>query len=189
MKVTVAVNTQVISKEDYVQELRASGVGDVTRPLTVTTDTTPETIEVEVDNEQEFDSILNSNKVAGAQSDRLKLDHRVQGTRSITPNTTSTTDITHHNWGLAAMTQNSTTYASSFTYQDTGANVDCVIMDKESKEIANPYTGEKVLLTPEAIAVYDTIKGAEMMGKYDVMEKGIAWFQANYPKEYFVLLD
>ena len=129
MKVTVAVNTQVISKEDYVQELTTSGIGDVERSLTVTTDTTPETIEVEVDNEQEFDSILNSNKVAGAQSDRLKLDHRTQGTRSITPNTTSTTDITHHNWGLAAMTQNSTTYASSFTYQDTGSNVDCVIMD------------------------------------------------------------
>ena len=66
---------------------------------------------------------------------------------------------------------------------------DCVIMDKESKEIANPYTGKKVLLTPEAIAVYDTIKGAEMMGQYETMEKGIAWFQANYPKEYFVLLD
>ncbi len=66
---------------------------------------------------------------------------------------------------------------------------DCVIMDKESKEIANPYTGQKALLTPEAIAVYDTIKGAEMLGKYETMEKGIAWFQANYPKEYFILLD
>ena len=66
---------------------------------------------------------------------------------------------------------------------------DCVIMDKESKEIANPYTGQKVLLTPEAIAVYDTIKGAEMLGQYETMEKGIAWFQANYPKEYFILLD
>jgi len=66
---------------------------------------------------------------------------------------------------------------------------DCVIMDKESKEIANPYTDQKALLTPEAIAVYDTIKGAEMLGKYETMEKGIAWFQANYPKEYFILLD
>ena len=66
---------------------------------------------------------------------------------------------------------------------------DCVIMDKESKEIANPYTGQKALLKPEAIAVYDTIKGAEMLGKYETMEKGIAWFQANYPKEYFILLD
>ena len=56
-------------------------------------------------------------------------------------------------------------------------------------ETPNPYTGQKVLLTPEAIAVYDTIKGAEMMGRYETMEKGIAWFQANYPKEYFVLLD
>ena len=66
---------------------------------------------------------------------------------------------------------------------------DCVIMDKESKEIANPYTGEKALLTPEAIAVYDTIKGAEMTGRHDLMEKGIAWFRVNYPKEYMVLLD
>ena len=56
---------------------------------------------------------------------------------------------------------------------------DCVIMDKESKEIANPYTGQKVLLTPEAIAVYDTIKGAEMLGQYETMEEVIAWFQAN----------
>ena len=66
---------------------------------------------------------------------------------------------------------------------------DCVIMDKESKEIANPYTGQKALLTPEAIAVYDTIKGAEMLGKYETMETGIAWFRTNYPKEYFILLD
>ena len=66
---------------------------------------------------------------------------------------------------------------------------DCEIMDKEPQEIANPYTGQKATLTPEAIAVYDTIKGAEMMGQYETMEKGIAWFQANYPKEYFVLLD
>ena len=66
---------------------------------------------------------------------------------------------------------------------------DCVIMDKESKEIANPYTGQKALLTPEAIAVYDTIKGAEMTGRHDLMEKGIAWFRVNYPKEYMVLLD
>ena len=66
---------------------------------------------------------------------------------------------------------------------------DCEIIDKEPQEIANPYTGQKATLTPEAIAVYDTIKGAEMIGQYDTMEKGIAWFQANYPKEYFILLD
>ena len=129
MKVTVAVNTSVISKQDYVNELKTVGTGDVSRSLSVTDNNTPEIIEVEVDTEEEFVQILTSNKVAGAQSDRFKINHRMQGTRSINPNTTSTVDITHHNWGLAAMTQSSTTYASSYTYQNTGANVDCVIMD------------------------------------------------------------
>ena len=129
MKVTVAVNTSVISKQDYVNELKTVGTGDVSRSLSVTDNGTPEMIEVEVDTEQEFDQILKSEKVAGAQSDRLKLNHKIQGTRSINPNVSSTNDITYHNWGLAAMTQNSTTYATSYTYQNTGANVDCVIMD------------------------------------------------------------
>ena len=61
--------------------------------------------------------------------------------------------------------------------------------DQTERAIANPYTGEEVLLTPEAIAVYDTIKGAEMLEKYETMEIGIDWFRVNYPKEYMVLLD
>jgi len=129
MKVTVVVDTDIIAKEDYVNELRADGSGDVSRPLTVSTNTTPEMIEVEVDNEEEFVQILTSDKVAGAQSDRFKLEHTVDGTRTINPNTTSTVDIAHHNWGLAAMTQDSTTYATSYTFEKTGANVDCVVMD------------------------------------------------------------
>ena len=129
MKVTVVVDTNIIAKEDYVNELRADGSGDVSRPLTVSTNDTPEMIEVEVDNEEEFVQILTSDKVAGAQSDRLKLEHTIDGTRTINPNTTSTVDIAHHNWGLAAMTQSSSTYATSYTFEKTGSNVDCVIMD------------------------------------------------------------
>ena len=129
MKVTVVVDTNIIAKEDYVNELRADGSGDVSRPLTVSTNDTPEMIEVEVDNEEEFVQILTSDKVAGAQSERLKLEHTIDGTRSINPNTTSTVDIAHHNWGLAAMTQSSSTYATSYTFEKTGSNVDCVIMD------------------------------------------------------------
>ena len=45
------------------------------------------------------------------------------------------------------------------------------------------------MLTPEAVAVYDTIKGAEMLGKTDTLQKGLDWFAENYPKEYMVLLD
>ena len=55
--------------------------------------------------------------------------------------------------------------------------------------MANPYSGEKVTLTPQAVAVYDTIKGAEMTGNYDHVRKGLDWFIKHYPKEYGVLLD
>ena len=66
---------------------------------------------------------------------------------------------------------------------------DCVILDKEPVEIQNPFSGEKVMLTPEAVAVYDTIKGAEMTGKADTLQKGLDWFAKYYPKEYMALLD
>jgi len=59
----------------------------------------------------------------------------------------------------------------------------------ETETITNPYSGESVELPPEAVAVYDTIKGAEMLGRYDTMQKGLDWFRQYYPKEYMVLLD
>ena len=37
------------------------------------------------------------------------------------------------------------------------------IMDRAPVEVANPFSGEKVMLEPIAVAVYDCIKGAEMM--------------------------
>ena len=66
---------------------------------------------------------------------------------------------------------------------------DCTVMDKEPVEVANPYSGEKATLTPQAVAVYDTIKGAEMTGDYDLVRNGIDWFIKHYTKEYGVLLD
>ena len=63
-----------------------------------------------------------------------------------------------------------------------------IVLDKP-EEIKNPFSGEKVMLEPDAVAVYDTIKGAEMVGNDDHIRKGIAWFQKYYPKEYMVLLD
>ena len=63
------------------------------------------------------------------------------------------------------------------------------IMDKAPVEVENPYSGEKVMLEPIAVAVYDCIKGAEMMQDYKLVEEGIEWFQKHYPKEYMVLLD
>ena len=63
------------------------------------------------------------------------------------------------------------------------------IIDTKPVEVKNPYSGEKVTLTPTAVAVYDCIKGAEMMEDYDMVQKGIDWFIEHYPKEYGVLLD
>jgi len=63
------------------------------------------------------------------------------------------------------------------------------IMDKAPVEVANPFSGEKVMLEPIAVAVYDAIKGAEMLNYYETVEAGIDWFREHYPKEYMVLLD
>lgn len=63
------------------------------------------------------------------------------------------------------------------------------IIDTKPVEVSNPFSGEKTTLQPTAIAVYDCIKGAEMMGEHDTVEKGIDWFREHYPKEYMVLLD
>jgi len=66
---------------------------------------------------------------------------------------------------------------------------DCVLYDKEPVEVTNPWSGEKCVLTPEAVAVYDTIKGCEMVGDVKNLRKGLDWFRKHFPAEYMVLLD
>ena len=77
---------------------------------------------------------------------------------------------------------------------------ECDILDKEPVEIQNPYTGQGIVLEPDAIAVYDCIKGAEMMAHaqniddgahelWQTVRKGLDWFIKYEPKAYGVLLD
>ena len=66
---------------------------------------------------------------------------------------------------------------------------DCTIYDKEPVVVTNPFSGESCTLTPEAVAVYDTLKGAEMVQDYNLVRKGLDWFSENFPKEYMILLD
>ena len=40
-----------------------------------------------------------------------------------------------------------------------------------------------------AVAIYDTIIGAEQTEDWDLMQKGITWFQKNFTNEYYALLD
>ena len=65
---------------------------------------------------------------------------------------------------------------------------DCEVLE-QPEEIKNPFTGEKVMLPPDAVAVYDTINGAELIGNYSHLRKGIAWFQKHEPDAYMKLLD
>ena len=64
-----------------------------------------------------------------------------------------------------------------------------MVLDTVNVEVKNPFSGESVMLTPEAVAVYDTIQGCEMTGNYKMLRKGLDWFRKNYPAEYMVLLD
>lgn len=59
----------------------------------------------------------------------------------------------------------------------------------ESEVITNPFSGESIELSPEAVAVYDTVKGCELFGDWEGVRKGLDWFRKNYPAEYMVLLD
>jgi hypothetical protein len=64
-----------------------------------------------------------------------------------------------------------------------------IFVGTESEIVTNPFSGESVELTPEAVAVYDTIKGCEMFGDYTGVRKGLDWFRKHYPNEYMILLD
>tara|TARA_Y100001951_G_C11106287_1_gene164908 strand:- start:97 stop:339 length:243 start_codon:yes stop_codon:yes gene_type:complete len=63
------------------------------------------------------------------------------------------------------------------------------ILDEEPVEVANPYSGEKVTLQPDAVAVYDYIKGSEVLRQYEAVRKGLDWFRKHEPVAYMVLLD
>ena len=55
--------------------------------------------------------------------------------------------------------------------------------------VQNPYSGESVSLPYFAVAVYDIIKGSEMIEDWTKVRKGSDWFQRHFAKEYMVLLD
>jgi hypothetical protein len=64
-----------------------------------------------------------------------------------------------------------------------------MILDTEDVRVANRFSGESVMLPPDAVAVYDTMMGAEMVGDYKTVRKGLDWFRRHFPAEYMVLLD
>ena len=63
------------------------------------------------------------------------------------------------------------------------------IYDTEPVVVKNPFSGEGIELQPEEVAVYDYLKGCELMGDYKGLRKGIDWFIDNNAEAYMVLLD
>jgi hypothetical protein len=47
------------------------------------------------------------------------------------------------------------------------------ILDSEPVEVKNPYTGAAVTLQPDAVAVYDWVKGSELFKDYDSVRIGL----------------
>ena len=59
----------------------------------------------------------------------------------------------------------------------------------EGDTVSNPFTGDSFELTAEELSMYDLIMGAQMVQRYDVMQKGLGWFRRENAEAYMVLLD
>ena len=57
------------------------------------------------------------------------------------------------------------------------------------QEVANRFTGEKVTIPSDAVAVYNTIMGAELFRDYDKMLKGYDWFRKHEPDALTILTN
>ena len=64
-----------------------------------------------------------------------------------------------------------------------------MVADKEPVEVQNPFSGESTVLTPDEVAVYDYLKGCELIGDYKGLRKGLDWFRNNNAQAYMILLD
>jgi hypothetical protein len=60
---------------------------------------------------------------------------------------------------------------------------------KEEIIVTNRFSNQSALLPWFAVAVYDTIIGAEQEQDYSTMRKGITWFQKYFTDQYYTLLD
>ena len=78
------------------------------------------------------------------------------------------------------------------------------IVYKEGDIVSNPFTGQQAILTPNELAMYDFIKGAEytisvtfdddilhpeVAKLSNQMRKGLDWFRQANARAYMILLD
>ena len=63
------------------------------------------------------------------------------------------------------------------------------VYDTENVVVKNPFSGEPATLTPEEVAVYDYLKGCEILGDFKGLRKALDWFIDNNAEAYMTLLD
>ena len=63
------------------------------------------------------------------------------------------------------------------------------VLDKEPVEVRNPFGYGSAILTPEEVAVYDYLKGCELMGDVPGLRRALDWFMRKNPEAYMTLLD
>ena len=85
---------------------------------------------------------------------------------------------------------------NTITYNNKTYNIpkpfnECYFGKEPTKEVTltNRFSGESATVPAFAVAIYDTIIGAEQTQNYDLMQKGLTWFQKNFIKQYYTLLD
>ena len=85
---------------------------------------------------------------------------------------------------------------NTITYNDKTYKIpkpfnECFFGKEPTKEItiSNRFSGERATVPAFALAIYDTIIGAEQTQNYDLMQKGLDWFSRNFTKQYMILLD
>ena len=84
----------------------------------------------------------------------------------------------------------------TITYNDKTYTIpkpfnECDFGNEPTKEVTltNRFSGQTATVPAFAVAIYDTIKGAEHTQDYTLMQKGLNWFSRNFTKQYMILLD
>ena len=85
---------------------------------------------------------------------------------------------------------NTITYNNK-TYKIPKPFNECFFGKEPTKEVTltNRFSGESATVPAFAVAIYDTIIGAEQTQNYNLMQKGLDWFSRNFTKQYMILLD
>ena len=84
----------------------------------------------------------------------------------------------------------------TITYNDKTYNIpkpfdQCFFGKEPTKEVTltNRFSGESATVPAFAVAIYDTILGAEHTQNYDLMQKGLNWYRKYFAEQYMILLD